>query len=88
MSTRSATGFEWSIKLIGDTDFYVGIACELKREPALICDKDVKAILYYSNGNSPVIQIGTRVIHSNLLEQKNWRRDSLQVSTSSKKAGY
>ena len=70
MSTRSATGFEWSIKLIGDTDFYVGIACELKREPALICDKDVKAILYYSNGNSPVIQIGTRVIHSNLLEQK------------------
>ena len=26
MSTQSATGFEWSVKLIGGTNFYVGIA--------------------------------------------------------------
>ena len=71
MSTKSATGFEWCIKLIGSKDFYVGIASrELDRDQSLICDKDVKAILYNSNDNSPVIQTGTDVIHSNLLEQK------------------
>ena len=71
MSTQSATGFEWSIKLIGDKDFYVGIASrELERDQSLICETDTNAVLYYSNGNSPMIQIGRRVIHSNLLEQK------------------
>ena len=69
MSTQSATGFEWSIKLIGDTDFYVGIASRLERDQLLICERDVNAILYHSNGNSPVIQCGTRVMHSDLLEQ-------------------
>ena len=69
MATKS-TGFEWSIKLIGDKDFYVGIASEFKRDQSLICDMDLMAILYYSNGNSPVIQMGKNVIHSNLKEQK------------------
>ena len=69
MSTKSAIGFEWSIKLIGDTDFYVGIASRLERDQLLICERDVNAILYHSNGNSPVIQCGTRVMHSDLLEQ-------------------
>ena len=69
MATKSATGFEWSVKLIGDTDFYVGIAREFKRDQLLICEMDPKAILYYSNSNSPVIQIGTDVIHSNLTKQ-------------------
>ena len=68
MSTQSAMGFEWSVKLIGDKQFYVGIASVLN--PRRLCEMDLNAILYYSNGTSPVIQIGTRVIHSNLLEQK------------------
>ena len=70
MSTKSATGFQWSIKLIGDTHFYVGIASKLEREQSLICETDSKAILYYSNISSPVIQIGRRFVHSNLTEQK------------------
>ena len=69
MSTQSAIGFEWSIKLIGDTQFYVGIASQLK-SASLICNADENAILFYSNNRSPVIQKGTVVIHSNLTEQK------------------
>ena len=71
MSSQSAVGFEWSIKLIGDKQFYVGIASKFTPEKTLICKSDQTAILYYSNNNSPVIQIGSIVIHSNLTEQKN-----------------
>ena len=70
MSTQSAIGFEWSVKLIGDAQFYVGIA-SLLAPGRLICDIDENAILFYSKNTSPaVIQIGNDVIHSNLTEQK------------------
>ena len=86
MSSQSATGFQWSIKLVGDTDFYVGIASrELKRDQSLICDTDSNAILYYSNSNSPVIQIGTNVIHSNLTERKTGDVINFQFQPQTKK---
>ena len=86
MSSQSATGFQWYIKLIGDTDFYVGIASqELKRDQSLICDTDSKAILYCSNSKSPVIQIGPHVIHSNLTERKTGDVINFQFQPQAKK---
>ena len=70
MSTQSETDFEWSVKLIGDRYFYVGIASQLKRENSLIENYDQNAILYYCHFSSPVIQIGENIIHENLPEQK------------------
>ena len=69
MSTQSAIGFEWSVKLIGSKQFYVGIASQLT-PGRLICEINKNAILFYSNNVSPVIQIGTDVIHADLTEQK------------------
>ena len=65
MSTQSATDFEWSIKCIG-TAFRVGIASQLKSQNTFIFDYDDKSILYYTNENSPLIRVGSTVIHSNL----------------------
>ena len=68
MSTQSATGFEWSVKLIG-THFYVGIASKLQPR-ILICHYDPEAILYHSPGISPRHRIspdirrGSTLIHS------------------------
>ena len=70
MSTHSETDFEWSVKLIGDRDFVVGIASQLKRESSWILEYDQNAILYCSNGDSSVIFIGSNVIHRNLPQQK------------------
>ena len=69
MSTQSANGFEWSIKLIGHSYYYVGIASKLEPD-TIICFNDQNAITYYSNGNSPIIRIGSRKIHTNLEKQK------------------
>ena len=69
MSTKSTTNFEWSVKLIGDTHFYVGIASRFEPN-SLIYNADKNAILFFSNDRSPVIKIGSETIHSNLTEQK------------------
>ena len=69
MSTQSAIGFEWSVKLIGDAQFYVGIASKLT-PGKLIREIDENAIFYSNNTSPAVIQIGNDVIHSNLTEQK------------------
>ena len=76
MSTNSETDFEWSVKLIADLGFDVGIASKLKRENSYILEKnhisdyDQNAILYCSNFGPSVILIGSNVIHRNLPEQK------------------
>ena len=70
MSTQSAMGFEWSVKLIGDKSFCVGIASKLSAGTS-IGTTDRNAILYSSNIDSPFIRIGKdSIIHSNLPKQK------------------
>ena len=74
MTTQSETDFEWSVKLIGDQHFIVGIASQLNPgEYSYIRDYDPNAILYLSNDHSPVIQVeSTDVIFGDqsLPEQK------------------
>ena len=70
MSTKSETDFEWSVKLIGDEWFYVGIASQLLRNDSWIWTYDQNAIHYFSNCNSPVIRIGSNNIYKNLPKQK------------------
>ena len=70
MSTHSETDFEWSVKLIGDRVFHVGIASQLKRENLWIWSYDQNAILYYSHYGPSSIRIGPNLIHENLPEQK------------------
>ena len=70
MSTQSAMGFEWSVKLIGDKSFCVGITSKLSAGTS-IGSTDRNAILYLSNNDSPFIRIGKdSIIHSNLPKQK------------------
>ena len=57
MSTQSANGFEWSIKLMRD-HFNVGIASLFKREEKWIYDYDPTAISYH-----PVYYYGLRRSH-------------------------
>ena len=71
MSTQSATEIEWSVKLMGHSYFFVGIASDSKPECSNIPDMDSNAIVYYSNNGSPQIQVGNEVIHSNLSTQNN-----------------
>ena len=73
MSTQSATGFEWSVKLFGTKYFYVGIASQLKSEYLNIQNiygYDENAILYCSYNESPAIRIGKKVIFSKLSNSK------------------
>jgi len=67
MSTQSATDFEWSVKLIGDGFFNVGIASQLKPESKNVTDYDKNAILYSSEGG---IKIGSKTIHLDRIGQK------------------
>ena len=53
MSTKSAIGFEWSVKLIGHSNFVVGIASgPLQKFTSLRDRLDQNAILYCSNNGS------------------------------------
>ena len=63
MSTQSATCFEWAVKLIGTSDFYVGIATQFKTEESSIYSYDDNAILYHG---SAIIKVGSNTINSNL----------------------
>ena len=70
MSTQSATCFEWSVKLIGDSNFYVGIASHHRRKDNVISTSDPTSITYYSNNGEPLIKNGSVIIHRNLPMQK------------------
>ena len=61
MSTQSATGFEWSIKLMKGYIF-TGIASQFKQEKKFIRDYDPAAISIFLTQ----IRLGSRVIHDNL----------------------
>ena len=73
MSTKSETDFEWSVKLLSDKGFEVGIASQFDQDQ-FIYGSDPNAILYSSDDENgyltPSIAIGVRVIHTNLPEQK------------------
>ena len=69
MSTRSATAFEWSVKLIGSRNFRVGISSLLKAMEVNISHYDQNAIFYSSW--SGTIEIGTNTVYSNLARQEN-----------------
>ena len=77
MSTQSATEFEWSVKLVGDSYFHVGIASnrnlasEIEYDCDEIYDYDETAILYSSDSGSPHIRIGPSSIRSHLRSQNN-----------------
>ena len=66
MSTQSASGFEWTVKLIGTWHLVVGIASKLNEPGTAIYDYDQEAILYYSGNFSPDIRRGSTSIHSSL----------------------
>ena len=66
MSTQSATGFEWSIKLMNNY-FVAGIASLFKPEEKYIYQYDSTAISVYVSDR---IQLGSTVIHDNLPRSK------------------
>ena len=71
MSTQSAIGFEWTLKLIGDSgrSFYVGIASMIKPEDSKIYDYDQNSVLYSTNYRD--IRVGSKSLHLNLTPHKN-----------------
>ena len=69
MSTQSTTGFEWSVKLLGNSSFRVGIATQFKGDEMDLHLYDENAIFYCSS--SFTISIGKNKIHSNLPEHKD-----------------
>ena len=71
MSTKSETEFAWSVKLLGVSNFYVGIASHLEPECSSISSMDINAILYFSNGGTPNIRVGREVIYSDLSKQNS-----------------
>ena len=71
MSTQSAVGFEWTIKLIGryTESFYVGIASMIKPEDSKIYSYDQNSVLYSTHYRD--IRVGSTPLHSNLTEHKD-----------------
>ena len=69
MSTQSAIGFEWSVKLIGAGSFYVGIASMIKTEASQIFTYDQNSVLYSTFNRD--IRVGSKSLHSNLTEHKD-----------------
>ena len=71
MSTQSAIGFEWSVKLIdiGTASFFVGIASMIKTELSLILEYDPNSVLYCTGYRD--IRVGSKKLHSNLTEHKD-----------------
>ena len=73
MSTQSAVGFEWTVKLIGGSyssaSFYVGIASVLKPEESNIYDYDQNSVLYSTDYND--IRVGSTPMYSNLTRHKD-----------------
>ena len=69
MSTKSPTDFEWSVKIIADGGFCVGIASELQRKDhrVRIDEYDENAILYggYTGYNMEIVH-GFESIHEDL----------------------
>ena len=65
MSTQSANGFEWSIKLMSNS-FYAGIASQFKPEEKFIHEYDPTVITFFAKR----ILLGSRAIHSNLPQPK------------------
>ena len=76
MSTRSTSGFEWSVKLIssGSSCFEVGIASIFKLEDFAsmhaVFNYDETAILYSADGGHTRIFSRKNKVHSNLPQHK------------------
>ena len=68
MSTQSATGFEWSVKLVG-AGFRTGIASQLELGNIDFYTNDKNAILYCPS--SKTIKNESKLFHSNLPERKD-----------------
>ena len=66
MSTKSAIGFEWSVKLIGRSHFVVGIASQpLPKSNSQLLKTYQNAILYCSNEDRTIIFSKPRVLYPN-----------------------
>ena len=86
MSTRSKVDFEWSIELIGTTNFLVGIATQILRRTSYVYEYDEHAILYESKfGSPPLIRVGNNILYSGLSEQKDGDIIHFRFRPSSKK---
>ena len=66
MSTQSETVFEWSVNLLCNNGFRVGIASQLRQEANEIYGYDENAILYgtQKGATNPGITVGSNQIHS------------------------
>ena len=67
MNTKSRKDFEWSVKLIGDQHFHVGLATQFQNKGGHVTGYDNEAILYSSDGN---IRVGNKTKHRMDVEQK------------------
>ena len=71
MSTKSENDFKWSVKLVGEYGFEVGIASvQLNQENDWISWCDRNAVLYSSCNCESGITIGKHEIHKDLPEHK------------------
>ena len=71
MSTQSPTDFEWSVKIINDGDFCVGIASELHRGEECYIDEYDKHAITYWGCDEPGIFCGAATVHSDLKEHES-----------------
>ena len=69
MSTKSAIGFEWTVKLIGHSSFAVGITSQLKPN-TYVLTSDPNSILYCSNNGLTVIYGSSKLLYRNLQKQE------------------
>lgn len=86
MSTNSASGFKWSVKLIGTSHFTVGIASQLNR--GSVIHDDQNAIVYVSDSrgsDTPCIKRGSTTIHTDLKEVQTGDVISFEFQPDTKK---
>ena len=73
MSSQSETVFKWSVKVLCDRGFRVGIASQLRQEVEEIYGYDENAILYGTQKGvtNPGFTVGSNQIHSYPAKPKN-----------------
>ena len=69
MTTKSAIGFEWTVKLIGQSSFIVGITSQLKPNTNVL-KTDPNSILYGSDDGSTLIYGSSKILYPNLQKQE------------------
>ena len=80
MNTKSPKDFEWSVKLIGNEHFHVGIATQFQNKSGHIAGYDKDVIFYSSDGK---IRIGHEIKY--IIEEKQESDDVINFRFQSRK---